>query len=69
VWYDGESQIFGSAAKEIALTTPLPKGQTIENRHIAFITHHPDTDEIVVHPLPDDEIKQAVIKDIKKAQE
>ena len=62
VWYDGESQIYGSGSKEIALETPPPEGLTLESKHISFITHRPDDNTLAVHEIPREEILGAELK-------
>lgn len=66
VWYDGESQVYASGSKEIALETPPPEGLTLESKHIGFITHRPDDDCVVVHEIPQEEVLTAEIKEKKK---
>jgi hypothetical protein len=71
VTYEGESQIYASAKKEIALETPPPPGHTIEDKHIFFITHRPDDGQVVLHEVPRDEVLNAElkIKEPKKTDE
>lgn len=57
VIYDGESQIYGCGSKEVALATPPPSPDIpLESKHIYFVTHHPDTGEVLAHELPPDEV-------------
>lgn len=62
VWYDGESQIYASGKKEIALETPPPAGRSIEDKHIGFITFRPDDGDIVIHEIPKEEVLNAELK-------
>lgn len=65
-WYNGESQIYSSGTKEIIMTSPLPGRQKLENKHVAFITFHPDTEQLVIHELPEDEILNSIPKETKE---
>lgn len=71
VIYEGESQIYASGKKEIALETPPPTGHSIEDKHIYFITHRPDDGEVVLHEVPREEVLSAElkIKETKKKDE
>lgn len=62
VLYRGDSQIYAAATKETALSSPPPEGFTIEDKRILFITQQPDTDELIVRPIPQDEVLSAEIK-------
>lgn len=62
VLYRGESQVFGTASKQIALETPPPTGIPIEDKHILFVSFQPDNNILVVHPLPRDEVVNAPLK-------
>lgn len=62
VTYDGESQIYGSGSKEIALETPPPDGLTIESKRIFFITQRPEDAEVVLHEVPREEVLTAELK-------
>ena len=67
--YVGESQVFGTATKQIALETPPPEGIPIENKRILFVTFEPDNEMLTVHPLPQDEVVNAELKiPIKKVK-
>lgn len=69
VVYRGESQIYGSASKEIALKTPPPPGATLEDKRILFVTYQPDNEVISVHLLPQEEVLAADITIKKKKEE
>lgn len=62
VTYDGESQIYGSGSKEIALETPPPDGLTIESKRVFFITQRPEDGEVVLHEVPSEEVRTAELK-------
>jgi hypothetical protein len=62
VTWDGQSQVYGCASKEGALETPAPKGSTLEEKRVFFITHEPDNGVISVHEIPRDEVFSAEIK-------
>lgn len=66
VVYKDESQVFGSASKEIALQTPPPPGVPLEDKRVLFITYQPDNEVLSVHPIPQDEVMNAEIKEKKK---
>lgn len=66
VVYDGDSQVYGTSNKETALASPPPEGFTIEQKHILFIGVEPDKDELVVRPIPKEEVLSAEIKETKK---
>lgn len=72
--YDNDSQIYATANREIALDTPPPSGIPLENKHIYFITHHPDTGEIIAQEFPKTEVMAAILrphktKEFKNVQE
>jgi hypothetical protein len=62
VVHRGQSQVYGSSSKEIALQTPLPDGVLIEDRMILFITYQPDGEILSVHPIPNEEVQGAELK-------
>jgi hypothetical protein len=62
------SQVYGSASKKIALESPPPDGCKLEDKRIYFITHEPDTGDLVVYQVPHDEVINAELKE-KKANE
>lgn len=65
VLFHGDSQVYGTANRDIALATAPPDGFTLEDKIILFITQQPDTDELIVKPLPKEEIMQAEITEPK----
>lgn len=66
VLHKNDSQVYGASTKEIALKTPLPEGVPIEDRRAFFISLQPDTGELVVHRLPQEEVESAEIEIKKK---
>lgn len=62
VVYDGESQIYGSGSKDVALETPPPDGLTLESKHVFYITQKPEDGEIVLHEVPQEEVLSAELK-------
>jgi hypothetical protein len=63
VIHKGQSQVYGSSSKEIALTTPLPPGVKLEDREVLFITYQPDNEVLSVHRVPKDEVVGADLKE------
>lgn len=64
--YTGDSQLYATASKQIALETPPPPGSTLADKQIYFVTQHPDEGTIVWHAVPHAEVQAATIKEIKK---
>lgn len=62
VVYRGEPQVYGTAKKEVALTSPPPEGVPIEDKFVFFITHQPDSESISLHAVDREEIENAEIK-------
>lgn len=62
VIYRNVSQVYACKSKEIALQSPPPEGSTVEDKTVLFITHPPDTNEIVLHAVPKEEVLDAEIK-------
>lgn len=58
----GDSQVLGTANKDIALSTPPPEGHSIEDKYVVFIAFEPDTCELIVRPIPREEVLNAEIK-------
>ncbi len=63
VVYESSSQVYGASSEEVALTTPLPDGCKLEEKHIYFIMMEPDTQEMVWYKLPDERVQSAEIKE------
>lgn len=65
VLFKGESQVYSTATKSIALATPPPDGIPLEDKRVLFVTYQPDNEILSVHPLPQEEILQAEIAEKK----
>lgn len=48
-------QVFGCSSKKIAMETPPPKNIDISEKKIYFITLEPDTNNLVLHKVEDNE--------------
>jgi hypothetical protein len=66
VLYKGHSQVYGCSSKKIALESPPPEGFSLENKKILFITFEPDTDNLSVYEIPQEEILNAELKEKKE---
>ena len=66
VLYKNHSQVYGSASKEIALSSPPPEGCTIEDKRILFITNPPDENTVRVYQIPQEEVLSAELKEPKR---
>lgn len=66
VMYKNSSQVYGSASKKIALESPPPEGCKLEDKKILFISYEPDTENLAVYKLPDEEVQNAEIKEKKQ---
>ena len=69
VLYVGESQVYGTSSKQVALESPPPPGVPLENKRVGFITFEPDSQVLTYHPLPIEEVLEAEIKQPKKKDE
>lgn len=63
VIYKNESQVYGSASKEVALKSPPPDGTSLEDKRIFFITYQPDTESLSVHQIPQEEVVEGLEED------
>jgi hypothetical protein len=63
VVYLGDSQVYGAGSKDIALSSPPPPGVNIEDKRILFVTYQPDNKILSVHPIPQDEVLNAELKE------
>lgn len=66
VMYKNSSQVFGSASKKIALESPPPEGCKLEDKRVLFVSYEPDTENLSVYKLPDEEVQNAEIKEKKQ---
>lgn len=62
VLYRNESQVYGTATKQIALESPPPDGFSLEDKIIFFVTYQPDNSILAVHRIPHEEVVNAEIK-------
>jgi len=62
ILYKSESQVYGSASKDIALQSPPPEGVDISDKRILFITYQPDNEILSVHQIPIEEVMAAELK-------
>jgi hypothetical protein len=65
VLYRNDSQVFGTASKSIALETPPPDGVALEDKRVLFVAYQPDNEILSVHPIPQEEVLNAEIKEKK----
>jgi hypothetical protein len=65
VLYNNHSQVYGCSSKKIALESPPPDGCSIDDKKVLFITFEPDTQNLSVYQVPEEEVKSAEIK-VKK---
>jgi hypothetical protein len=66
VIYNGLSQVFGCASKKIALESAPPEGYSLKDKKILFVTFEPDSENLCVYEVPEQEVQTAEIK--KKKQ-
>jgi hypothetical protein len=66
VMYKNSSQVYGSASKKIALESAPPEGCKLEDKRVLFVSYEPDTENIAVYKLPDEEVQNAEIKEKKQ---
>lgn len=69
VVYKGLSQVFGCASKKIALESAPPEGYSVKDKSILFVTFEPDSDNLCVYKVPDEEVQSAEIKKKKQSDE
>ena len=62
VLYPEDSQVYGSASKDIALTSPPPPNAKLEDKKVYFIAVEPDTGNLVWRRIPDEVVQGAEIK-------
>lgn len=53
--YPNHSQVYGSSSKKIAVDSPAPEGYNIEDKNIFFITFEPDSNNICLYKVNDQE--------------
>ena len=69
VIYKGHSQVYGCSSKKIALESAPPEGYSLKDKRILFITFEPDTDNLSVYEVPENEILNAEIKERKEKKD
>lgn len=67
VVYKGLSQVYGCASKKIALESAPPEGYSLKDKKVLFVTFEPDSNNLCVYQVGDEEVQNAEIK--KKKQE
>ena len=65
VVYKNYSQVYGSASKKIALESAPPEGSKLEDKRVLFVSYEPDSEQISVYQVPQEEILKAEIKEKK----
>lgn len=55
VVYKNHSQVYGSSSKKIAEDSPPPEGLSEQDKNIFFITFEPDTDNICLYKINNQE--------------
>lgn len=66
VIYSGHSQVYGCSSKKIALESAPPEGCTLEDKRVLFITFEPDTNQLSVYKVDQEEVLNADIKEKKE---
>lgn len=61
VLFTTDSQVYATATKQIALDTLPPDGVASEDKRVLFIAYQPDNEILSVHPLPQEEVLQALL--------
>lgn len=59
VVYKDHSQIYGCSSKKIAMDSPAPEGHSIDDKNIFFITFEPDTNNLSIHKINNQEESNA----------
>jgi hypothetical protein len=65
VVYKNSSQVYGSASKKIALESAPPEGSKLEDKRVLFVSYEPDSEQISVYQVPQEEVLKAEIKEKK----
>ena len=55
VVYDNHSQVYGCSSKKVADDSPVPDGLTEDDKNVFFITFEPDTKNICLHKINNQE--------------
>lgn len=62
VVYKNHSQVYGSSSKKIALESAPPEGCSLEDKRVLFVTFEPDTDNLCVYRVSDEEVLTTEVK-------
>lgn len=62
VVYPNDPQVYGTANKAIALSSPPPDGMELKDKRVYFLSVEPDKDQLVWRRIPDDEVQNAELK-------
>ena len=57
VVYDNHSQVYGCSSQKIALESTPPEGLSKDDKNIFFITFEPDSNNICLYKLTEEEIQ------------
>ena len=63
ICYRQSAQVYSSASLETALKTPLPKGCKPEDKKIMFMSFLPDSGELCVYELTEEQLQSQVNTD------
>lgn len=55
VVYKNHSQVYGSSSKKIAVDSPPPEGLKLEDKNVFFVTFEPDSENICLYKVNDQE--------------
>lgn len=61
VLYEGVSQVYGCSSKKIAMETPPPQGIDPATKKVLFITFEPDTNNLCVYQIEEENGKETSI--------
>lgn len=68
VTYEGHSQVYATAKKDTALSSPPPPGCDLDGKTVFFIAYEPDNEQLAVYKIPKEEVMTAEIQE-KKVKE
>lgn len=57
ICYKQSAQVYSATNLQTAIKTPVPKGCRLEDRRILFTSFLPDTHELCVFPLTEEQMK------------
>jgi hypothetical protein len=58
VVYKNNSQVYGCSTKKIALESPPPEGNSVEDKNVFFVTLEPDTNNICLYKISEKESEE-----------